>query len=123
MLSVSHELQILSTLRHPNIVQYYGSCVEGSFLNIFFEFVSGGSIASLLAKYGSFKEAVIKKYTKQIITGLGYLHANNILHRGAAPAPRASPARIRHLRYRPSRNNAQTLRRPTSWSAGTASSS
>lgn len=29
-------------------------------LNIFLEYVPGGSIASLLAKFGSFKESVIK---------------------------------------------------------------
>ena len=43
-------------------------------LNIFLEYVPGGSIASLLAKFGSFKESVVKLYTKQILLGLEYLH-------------------------------------------------
>lgn len=43
-------------------------------LTIFLEYVPGGSIASLLAKFGSFKESVIKVYTKQILLGLEYLH-------------------------------------------------
>lgn len=43
-------------------------------LNIFLEYVPGGSIASLLAKFGSFKESVIRVYTKQILLGLEYLH-------------------------------------------------
>lgn len=42
----------------------------------------GGTIASLVAKYGPFKENIIKLYTKQILEGLEYLHARNIIHRG-----------------------------------------
>lgn len=43
-------------------------------LTIFLEYVPGGSIASLLAKFGSFKESVVRVYTKQILQGLEYLH-------------------------------------------------
>ena len=35
-----------------------GTAREGDALNIFLEFVPGGSIASLLGKFGSFPEAV-----------------------------------------------------------------
>uniref|UniRef100_A0A7S1X2H0 Protein kinase domain-containing protein n=1 Tax=Tetraselmis chuii TaxID=63592 RepID=A0A7S1X2H0_9CHLO len=50
-------------------------------LNIFLEFVPGGSIASLLAKFGSFTESVIRVYTKQILLGLEFLHTHQIMHR------------------------------------------
>ena len=43
-------------------------------LNILLEYVPGGSIAGLLAKFGSFQERVIKLYTRQILVGLEYLH-------------------------------------------------
>ena len=44
------------------------------------EFISGGSIKTLLNKYGPFNEKTIKIYTKQILTGLAYLHSNKIIH-------------------------------------------
>jgi mitogen-activated protein kinase kinase kinase ANP1 len=55
-------------------------------LNIFLEYVPGGSIYSLLKKFGSFPEDVIRTYTKRILVGLEYLHAHNIIHRGPSIA-------------------------------------
>jgi serine/threonine protein kinase len=65
---------LLSTLRHPNIVRYVGTLRENRTLNIFLEFVPGGSIASMLARFGRFDETVIRLYTRQILEGLAYLH-------------------------------------------------
>lgn len=50
-------------------------------LNIFLEYVGGGSLSSLLNIYGWLKESVIANYTSQILEGLEYLHANKIIHR------------------------------------------
>lgn len=75
------EVKLLRNLSHPNIVRYLGTVREDETLNILLEFVPGGSISSLLGKFGSFPEAVIKMYTKQILQGLEYLHSNGIIHR------------------------------------------
>jgi serine/threonine protein kinase len=80
--SLMREIEILSTLRHHNIVRYLGTGREENTLNIYLEFVTGGSIQSLLTKMGPFPEEVIAMYTKQILYGLEYLHSNNIIHRG-----------------------------------------
>ncbi|XP_044412849.1 mitogen-activated protein kinase kinase kinase ANP1 isoform X3 [Triticum aestivum] len=61
--------------------RYLGTVREEDTLNILLEFVPGGSIQSLLEKLGSFPEAVIRKYTKQILQGLEYLHSNAIIRR------------------------------------------
>ena len=45
------------------------------------EHVSGGTIASLLKKFGVFEESVFRRYTSQIIDAVTYLHANNVVHR------------------------------------------
>jgi hypothetical protein len=45
------------------------------------QFVPGGSIASILARFGALDEAVFRKYTKQILEGVEYLHANDVIHR------------------------------------------
>ncbi|XP_061348476.1 mitogen-activated protein kinase kinase kinase NPK1 [Gastrolobium bilobum] len=75
------EVKLLKDLSHPNIVRYLGTVREEDTLNIFLEFVSGGSISSLLGKFGAFPEAVIRTYTKQLLIGLEYLHKNGIMHR------------------------------------------
>eukprot|EP01097_Dermamoeba_algensis_P006892 TRINITY_DN4302_c0_g1_i1.p1 TRINITY_DN4302_c0_g1~~TRINITY_DN4302_c0_g1_i1.p1 ORF type:complete len:777 (-),score=156.12 TRINITY_DN4302_c0_g1_i1:92-2422(-) len=79
--AVHREVGILSTLQDINIVQYFGSCRENNHLYLFLEFVSGGSIASMLAKNGPLKEGVVRAYTRQILMGLRYLHKRKILHR------------------------------------------
>lgn len=75
------EVNLLKNLSHPNIVRYLGTAREEDSLNILLEFVPGGSISSLLGKFGSFPESVIRMYTKQLMFGLEYLHQNKIMHR------------------------------------------
>lgn len=70
----STQVALLSTLRHPNIVRYVGTLRENRTLYIFLEFVPGGSIASMLARFGRFDETIIRLYTRQILEGLAYLH-------------------------------------------------
>ncbi|KAJ7535690.1 hypothetical protein O6H91_12G042800 [Diphasiastrum complanatum] len=81
MRELEEEVRLLKNLSHPNIVRYLGTAREEEALNIFLEFVSGGSIASLLGKFGSFTEPVIRMYTRQLLVGLDYLHSNRIMHR------------------------------------------
>ena len=45
------------------------------------EFVPGGSIGSILARFGALEEEVFCLYTKQILEGVEYLHANSVIHR------------------------------------------
>ncbi|KAK9143789.1 hypothetical protein Syun_013189 [Stephania yunnanensis] len=78
---LGQEIALLSRLRHPNIVQYYGSETVDDKLYIYLEYVSGGSIYKLLQEYGQFGEQAIRIYTQQILSGLAYLHAKNTVHR------------------------------------------
>nr|GLL43718.1 mitogen-activated protein kinase kinase kinase NPK1-like [Ipomoea trifida] len=78
---LEEEVNLLKNLTHPNIVRYLGTAREEGSLNILLEFVPGGSISSLLGKFGSFPEPVIRMYTKQLLIGLEYLHKNGIMHR------------------------------------------
>lgn len=79
--ALQHEMGLLKELHHENIVTYYGSSQEGGNLNIFLEYVPGGSVSSMLNSYGPFEEPLIKNFTRQILIGLSYLHRKNIIHR------------------------------------------
>ncbi|CAO2039213.1 unnamed protein product [Urochloa humidicola] len=78
---LNQEVDILRQLSHQNIVQYYGSELTDEALSIYIEYVSGGSIHKLLRDYGPFKEPVIRNYTRQILSGLAYLHGRKTVHR------------------------------------------
>ncbi|CAL9729279.1 serine/threonine-protein kinase Ste11p [Monosporozyma unispora] len=79
--SLQHEMVLLKELHHENIVTYYGSSEEGGNLNIFLEYVPGGSVSSMLNNYGPFEESLIINFTRQILIGVAYLHKKNIIHR------------------------------------------
>uniref|UniRef100_A0A667ZE20 Mitogen-activated protein kinase kinase kinase 22 n=1 Tax=Myripristis murdjan TaxID=586833 RepID=A0A667ZE20_9TELE len=77
------EIQLLKNLRHDRIVQYYGCLrdMEQKKLTIFVEFMPGGSIKDQLKAYGALTEKVTRRYTRQILQGVFYLHSNMIVHR------------------------------------------
>lgn len=79
--ALQHEMSLLKELHHENIVTYYGSSQENGNLNIFLEYVPGGSISSMLNNYGPFEEPLIISFTRQTLIGLSYLHKENIIHR------------------------------------------
>lgn len=58
--ALESEITLLKSLSHPNIVRYLGTQRTSDHLHIFLEYVPGGSIASLLAKFGAFHEGVIR---------------------------------------------------------------
>ena len=77
------EIEFMRHLCHNNIVEYVGATVDENrgHLYIFQEWVSGGSLAHLLQRFGPFQEGVVQNYTRQILYGLIYLHENHIVHR------------------------------------------
>jgi mitogen-activated protein kinase kinase kinase len=79
--ALQREMGLLRELHHENIVQYLGSNSEDNYLNIFLEYVPGGSVATLLSNYGVFEESLIRNFVRQILQGLKYLHEQNIIHR------------------------------------------
>ncbi|CAL0331992.1 unnamed protein product [Lupinus luteus] len=75
------EIALLSHLRHPNIIRYYGSETVDDKLYIFLEYAAGGSLHKLLQEYDQLGEDAIRSYTAQILSGLSYLHGKGIVHR------------------------------------------
>ena len=80
LVALEKEIKLLSSFSHENIVKYLGNHHTTDSLNIFLEYVSSGSINSMLEKYGKFNETLVRIYTKYILQGLYYLHAHNVIH-------------------------------------------
>ncbi|CAF89255.1 unnamed protein product, partial [Tetraodon nigroviridis] len=86
------EIQLLKNLCHERIVQYYG-CLRDTMertLSIFMEHMPGGSIKDQLKSYGALTEKVTRRYSRQILEGVSYLHSNMIVHRDIKGRRRAS---------------------------------
>lgn len=79
--ALKQEIDLLQGLHHPHIVQYLGTSSDEDHLNIFLEYVPGGSIAGMLKQYNTFMEPLVRNFTRQILEGLSYLHSRNIIHR------------------------------------------
>ncbi|KAK9716986.1 ATP binding [Basidiobolus ranarum] len=80
--ALQHEISLLKDLKDPNIVRYLGSQMDDEHLNIFLEYVPGGSVAALLEKFGNaFEETLVRSFVRQILMGLNYLHGRDIIHR------------------------------------------
>ncbi|XP_048871905.1 mitogen-activated protein kinase kinase kinase 19 isoform X2 [Brienomyrus brachyistius] len=75
------EVDLLKNLCHANIVGFLGTSLQDNVVSIFMEYVPGGSIASILQRFGPLPERVLALYTLQILQGVAYLHANRVIHR------------------------------------------
>ena len=79
--SLDQEIDTMQHLDHVNIVQYLGCERKEYSISIFLEYISGGSIGSVLRKHGRFEEPVVASLTRQTLCGLAYLHQEGVLHR------------------------------------------
>ncbi|CAI5472475.1 unnamed protein product, partial [Closterium sp. Yama58-4] len=81
--ALEQEIVLYRQMRHRHIVAYIDMEKDESdgSLYIFLEFISGGSIHSMLDKFGKFSESLVRVYTRQLLLGLEYLHGCKIIHR------------------------------------------
>lgn len=77
---LEQEISLLSRFRHINIVRYHGTNKDESKLYIFLELVTKGSLASVYRKY-RLRDSHVSDYTRQILSGLHYLHSQGVMHR------------------------------------------
>lgn len=83
--SAVKEAQLLSILRHDNIVTYYGSQLHDGQLFIEMEFCSEGTLARYLSRLSKpLAELDVLSIFRQIVSALAYLDDMNILHRSVA---------------------------------------
>ena len=83
------EIQICSTLRHPNLVQFLGITFNQSEIIILFEKINGSNLEEFLNKKNSMITDTIQKHIiSQLITTFKFLHNCNppIIYRDLKPA-------------------------------------
>ncbi|PNW70648.1 hypothetical protein CHLRE_17g728700v5 [Chlamydomonas reinhardtii] len=81
--ALEHEMSLYKKLKHKHVVGYIDARFDTktSAFYIFLEYVPGGSITSMLNRFGRFSEDLVRNYTRQLLMGLEYLHGCKIVHR------------------------------------------
>ncbi|KAJ7970245.1 Mitogen-activated protein kinase kinase [Quillaja saponaria] len=84
---IHREMEILRRTDSPYIVQCHG-CFEkpSGEIAIAMEYMDLGTLDTLLKSNGTFSEAKLALVACQVLNGLSYLHAYNIIHRDIKPS-------------------------------------
>lgn len=80
---VAQEVRLLAFLKHPGIVAYKDSFIEGGVMHIVMEYATGGSLHEFLVKRAGEllpEERVLELFV-QVADALRYVHSCNVLHR------------------------------------------
>ncbi|RUS33243.1 hypothetical protein BC938DRAFT_472418 [Jimgerdemannia flammicorona] len=87
---VEKELERLKSLRHPNVNPIYESKLErtsaGWRLHVLMEYEGGGTLLDLLKRCGGIRLPLARNYMKQLLFGVQYIHANNMVHKDVKSA-------------------------------------
>ena len=91
---VTGEVDLLSSLRHENVVRYIEAIRDDHHLYIVLEYCENGSLASALKSFsssnsisggiggvGPFPESLAAVYVFHVLKGLRYLHEQGVIHR------------------------------------------
>lgn len=80
------ELNIISRLKHPNLVRYIDSGRYESSPFIVMEYLEGRTLQWLLAKHITAHPLIAVAIIRQVLSALAYLHQSGIVHRDIKPS-------------------------------------
>ncbi|KAJ2156444.1 Suppressor of Sensor Kinase (SLN1), partial [Coemansia sp. RSA 552] len=78
---IVREMEVMSMMQHPNIVNYYGIEVHREKVYLFMELCTRGSLAQFVKDQGRLTENQARVFVVQMLRGLAYLHSAGICHR------------------------------------------
>lgn len=79
------EMQLLRTLRHPNIVHTFGGKCEGDQRFYAMELIDSGTLDELIQEKGKLSVDSTIAYAIQMCEGLAHAHEKGIIHRDVKP--------------------------------------
>ncbi|KAI9398712.1 hypothetical protein POPTR_003G215201v4 [Populus trichocarpa] len=87
MADVLREVSILKTLEHPNIINLVEVIDDqkSDYLYMVLEYVESSTVSNILETKGRIDETTARRYFKDVIAGLIYLHHHNIVHGDIKP--------------------------------------
>eukprot|EP00042_Codosiga_hollandica_P043510 m.412812 g.412812 ORF g.412812 m.412812 type:complete len:1268 (+) comp56570_c0_seq2:1860-5663(+) len=80
---LEEEIRTIRHLQHRNIIKFIGFEKPNGLFRLLMEQVPGGSLTSLLEKYGPLLRSIndLVDYSQQLLDALSYLHGCDIVHR------------------------------------------
>jgi WNK lysine deficient protein kinase len=80
---IKTEVKLLKDIQHKNVIKYYNSWVDREKEQIVFitEIMSSGSLKDYLRKNPMIRWNAVKRWCRQILRGLEFLHTKHVIHR------------------------------------------
>jgi serine/threonine protein kinase len=83
---LASEIRLMRNLKHPNIVRYLNAERQSGLLCIYLEYMPGGSLQTLLERFGPLQPPVLRAYMRHVLRGMQYLHERQtVIHRDIKP--------------------------------------
>ena len=84
---IKTEVDILSELDHPNIVNYFGTFEDDFYIHIVMEYLKGDDLFKVISvrNYTGFDEQDMSTIIYQLLKALIFIHSKNIVHRDIKP--------------------------------------
>lgn len=79
------EIEVLKTLRHPNIVRAFGGVCEDKQRFYAMELIEGGTLWDKIQNQGQLTWDKVTDWGQQMCAGLAYAHEKQIIHRDVKP--------------------------------------
>ncbi|XP_055921008.1 serine/threonine-protein kinase Nek5-like [Eupeodes corollae] len=84
---IREEVYIISQLKHPRIIKFLQSFVQGEVVNIIMEYASGGTMRTIIENNlkKPLTQSELLAYFCDMLSGLEYLHIRHVIHRDLKP--------------------------------------
>jgi calcium-dependent protein kinase len=82
---LKREINIMKTLKHPNIVELYEIYENKQYMYITMEMCTEGNLKEKLNNEGPVQVPELKKIARKLLSALDYIHSNKVCHRDLKP--------------------------------------
>ncbi|KRZ06321.1 NUAK family SNF1-like kinase 1 [Trichinella zimbabwensis] len=81
LLRIRREIQVMSMLKHPNIIEIKEVFENDEKIVIIMEYASGGELYDYVSNCGPLAESEVRRMFRQIVSAVYFCHKNNVAHR------------------------------------------